>query len=858
MTILRPQNRTELTSAIQSATFGDRIQLLGADRGAVYGTRPGDPFGEIMLPNKGTPPTGTDADYITITTDDPEGTPAALSEYPVKRTRITTEMAARMPLVVAEGSTPLFRIAKGAKYWKLSGLNIRNNQENPYQTNVFIDTDPINSLAEVPHHLIFEHLWIHPHEEVGQPLSSVNLARSAENGIYLTARDVVMRGLAIQGFVGRVKHNNNGEAGRRMTSAGILLPTYAENLLYENSLIEAWTYALMSGGSSMPSWLVTHGGRVVSASSNSVMTLDNVDGLAVGDPISVRVGGTWGSTFVRSISGNSVELETAPRHSFDGGNTATPISGSVVSGDPVRWKGLQQTNIVSRRNLYAHYREWAPLMEGDPAGKGYLEIKAGQIQFLGDTFYGATGPTLTVRNQDGDFCWARIDVLFQNCLWEESDRVFTSFLRDSTPTGKSRVRWHNCLMLGLCANTIHPSAMRGGELSGATTGGVDCEIDHCTVAWSKLHTAGMTKACARALTMFYQGGLGTMDRFRMQNSVIPVGPMFVEGGTVEQMFPGAVIDHNVLVNADAHPASEVSKWFPWPGNRVVGSYDGLFQRPGSTLGRDGDYRAAEGGPLRRAGSDGGDIGVDYARLTASLGRDPLTGAPSEPLPPLPEPPAPPVPTPTPEPTPVPEPPAPTPPPPTNMIRVVGRALHGETSIVGVRVMLNGMESVSREGDALFWFDTLVPVGSVITGSKEGWTFAPVTTIANQPEQFYGLQGVPVSQPSPEPVPVPVPEPVPEPVPTPTPTPVPCSISAPATVSIRRNSTGSIAVTLQDLSGPVQVRVIGSDGQVTVTELLWTASATSSTKQFQVRVKRQSRTITFQSPCGEVKVRVNVT
>jgi hypothetical protein len=115
----------------------------------------------------------------------------------------------------------------------------------------------------------------------------------------------------------------------------------------------------------------------------------------------------------------------------------------------------------------------------------------------------------------------------------------------------------------------------------------------------------------------------------------------------------------------------------------------------------------------------------------------------------------------------------------------------------------------------------------------------------------------------EPAPLPIPEP-PAPVPTPTPippTPEPakrCSITAPASVSIPRNGTGVIPVTLHDLTGPTEVRVIVPDGQVTLLELSWMASATSSTKQFQVRVKKQSRTITFQSGCGSVQVRVNVT
>jgi capsular polysaccharide biosynthesis protein len=98
---------------------------------------------------------------------------------------------------------------------------------------------------------------------------------------------------------------------------------------------------------------------------------------------------------------------------------------------------------------------------------------------------------------------------------------------------------------------------------------------------------------------------------------------------------------------------------------------------------------------------------------------------------------------------------------------------------------------------------------------------------------------------------------PPPLPPPPPT-IPCSISAPASVTIPRNGSGVIAVTLQNVSSPVEVKVIGSDGQVTVSPLTWNAGPTSTVKQFQVRVKKQSRTITFQSGCGVVVVKVNVT
>lgn len=108
---------------------------------------------------------------------------------------------------------------------------------------------------------------------------------------------------------------------------------------------------------------------------------------------------------------------------------------------------------------------------------------------------------------------------------------------------------------------------------------------------------------------------------------------------------------------------------------------------------------------------------------------------------------------------------------------------------------------------------------------------------------------------PPPPPPPVEEPPPIPVPTP---PTPCTISGPDSISVRRNSEGSINITLNSLSAPVSVNVEGSSGQVNVTPLSRIVSPTAGIAAFRVKVKNQSRTVTFNSPCGSKSVRVNVT
>lgn len=122
--------------------------------------------------------------------------------------------------------------------------------------------------------------------------------------------------------------------------------------------------------------------------------------------------------------------------------------------------------------------------------------------------------------------------------------------------------------------------------------------------------------------------------------------------------------------------------------------------------------------------------------------------------------------------------------------------------------------------------------------------------------------LPVPAPTPSPIPTPMPQPVPtptpSPVPTPTPQPVPiCTISGPDSIRVPKNGTGVININVSNVSGPITVTHTGSDGQVQVTPASKTATVSSNILAFQVKVKKQGRTITFNSPCGSVQVRVNV-
>lgn len=619
--------------AYNAANFGDTIKLKA---GQTFQTTVDDPFGEWFLPDKGTPPTGTDADYITITTTDPSGTPAALLGYPATLTRITPAMAVNMPHVRAEGSTPLFRVRNGAKYWRLKGLDI-SNVDNGWQCIVLIqDSGNQGSLADRPDHILIEQNWIHPIEEVGTVLTSGNVARTIENAIYLTVTNSTVQNNAIQGFVGRVKYG--GDAGGRMTSAGWLMG--GANLTMQNNLVEAWTYAFFAGGGGVPDYAVTGGATVVSCSSATVCTFSDVVDLAVNDPLAVFVAtaGVWGSTFAQSISGNTVTFNAPLCHSFDGNNTCASISGTPSNGASTRWKGLQNVETaLLKRNIFAHYPEWASLMNGDCGGKGYAELKSARnLTIDGNVFQGCTGITITVRNQTGDFPFASLDGLtISNNYWTGSDNIFVGFLRDSSPTPKSRnVIWHNNLYVGL--NTNVSVGLAGGRLSGNFGGGENLTITNNTVAWNKANQPGASLSAWRNFISFTtinvppQSMGNTVTGLTIQNNILPLGQnqCFGGNGTMSLCWVSPTVSNNVFVNADGWSNEEVNNsWRTlYPNNNFTDTYASVgFTSPDTNLTSAGNYKLLQTSQYISAGTGGSTPGVNFPQLVAHLGYDPFGG-----------------------------------------------------------------------------------------------------------------------------------------------------------------------------------------------------------------------------------------
>lgn len=845
MTTIRLAPGEDLQRAVNDAKFGDEILLKP---GGAY-LAPAD-FVAFTLPNK-----GSGSLPVTIRSEAPT---------PPDGTRVTKADRANMPKLIARvGSPGFFDNLSRSHHYRFSNLWFTNQRRADGSGTSYLvggGADTGNDINNFPHDLEYDHCFFNPLEWDEDPnnlFSSVNYAVETA-GRNITVRDGYMTGFGCRYANDRVTLLDGG---------GVLIGTSPGPYTIDNCYIDAWFVGFFLGGGDPG----TSNKAAVEASSGTSMTLSQTANLAAGDYISFRVdpnhalnpgGDTWGCAVVSGVNGNTV---TFPETWVSGGGAHhdNKIKGPpALVGGEARWRGWIPSDIRVTRTDFFKPKRWYDLNGSD--GKGFFEIKLGdRVLIDGCTFDGRTGCTITVRNQGGAAAWSVIrNLLMSNCLFKQFSVIAATLFYDNQRLSmpSSNIRFSNILAygdVGPDANFgIRPKVFTGqhGDL---------IEFDHCTILQS-----GEIIRSGNGDPRF--AASEAMSRFRWTNNITNWGTSEQHGfaclnstdGSNEPCAPGYQWAKSVMIGAPKGPLSD--------GRSMVNFPAGNFNPPTMADVRFispaiGDYGLKPDSPYVKAGTDGKDIGVDMAQLRAHLSGE-ITVPIPEPAPapapapaPVPVPPPPPVPEPQPQPEPAPQ-PVPQPPS-TGMVKPQGRTLQGEMTIEGVKVMLAGMETVSRGGDGFFWFETAVPFGSVITGAKEGWEFIPVTVKEGTPEQFYGLQGRPVSLPTPQPtpVPVPIPEPEPTPIPEPPPAPVPtCSISAPSSMSIRRNTSAVITVTLQEMTQPTTVKVVGSDGQVTVSPLSRTVTGTSATLQFSVKVKKQSRTITFQSGCGEAQVRVNVT
>lgn len=753
-----------LQSAITTAKCGDRILL---EPGATY-------TGNFNLGPKPAC-TGTDADYITITTSDPTGIAANLTNYPHSDTPTTTAAAARMPKVVTPNSYPAFWLNAGAKYWRIKGLNITNAAGSGQVIRLigFGEVIPVDR-AQYPDRIAIQQNWIHPREEDGTPLTTANIHRTVENGIYFEGTNSVIEQNDIGAFVGKYSD------GSPMTTAGLLITTWADNITVQNNLIRAWTYGFFFGGGSKGFATTT---ATVSNCTSASCQFSSTAGITVGKAIAVLVYKQvdsigierewWGQGFVSAINGPTVTISKSWCHSNNdpNGNACLPFTSSNLrqvpaDGNIARIEGLQPQNILVRRNYITKRPEWKTLL-GQSGGKGYFELKAcHNCTVDGNIFDHGTGSTITTRNQGGADPWNDLDGLRYTNNWSKRcNAVFTGYLQDGANlTNRTQgVLFEN----NLCVGPMGEPA--GWEwmliTSNVLSGGDNVVIRNNTelIARYRNYTS-YADAPMRGLINkdnIHRGSGGACFTTGAGES----------GSPWSDCWPGAQVTHNVLVNIDNHPLDDIRNAWPTPANTITTLAGVGFVNP--TLDALGDYRLRPDSPFKGKGSNGKDPGVDIDAMNAAIfGNTPPPPPPS----PVASPTAPPQPTPTASPTPQPSPvPTPTP---VSGIDIQGRVIdQNDNSVEGAIVGAFNRTVLSRRDDGYFQLDG-IPVGAEVRATKDGYTFTAVVVAVGVPEQNYFIKGV-LSQPSPTPTPIVTPTSTPSPSPSPTVTPTPTPVPTPS-------------------------------------------------------------------------------
>lgn len=604
-----------LQAAINTAPRGSKIVL---EAGATY-------TGNFNLIDKG-PCTGAESEFITITTSDPSGTPAALFGYPQFDVRITSQMAARMPKVLTPNAYPAFWVNAGAKCWRLKGLDISNTATSGTVIRLIGFGEQIpNDRSLYPSHIIIEQNLIRPHEEDGSPYSTQTLRRTAQNSIYAEGTNWLIQHNAFQGFV--------SDTALGTGFANILITTWADNIVVRNNLMEAFSYTwLIGGGGGLfpdPAQMAT-----VSNCTATSCVFSHVNGITVGMPVAVFVYEAldnlgvsrkwWGNAYVASINGSTVTWQkplcTAGNDPLQ--NTCLPFNSSNLrtipaDGSQARWGGFQPQNITIQRNLVAHRDEWTKLL-GICSGKGYFELKTGlNILIEGNRFKGCDGVTITARNQTGSDPFSALHGLtVRSNYFENGNNDLDAFLQDNRFfTARSRnVIFDNNLIVGQFINPGRTDAFISYNFSG----GENTRVTRNTILVGNQFSF-------RSFAPNTMTGLVMRDNiFRAAiNGCYDYSSGQEVGALIGTCWPGADVQGNVLMSIDRWRPDEIAHWWttPYPNNRVVTSVGAVgFTAPDAGLTAAGNYRLLPNSPF--AGK-----GVNYTELESALGYSISSGQP---------------------------------------------------------------------------------------------------------------------------------------------------------------------------------------------------------------------------------------
>jgi len=141
---LRVNAGGSLQTALNAAQPGDTILLQA---GATF-------TGSFILPMK------SGASYITVRSS------ASDAQLPPAGVRLTTAYASLLPKLKATADWPAIRTASGAHHWRFQFVEIVGNSRGNTEI-VRIGSGLDTSTATLPHHIVFDRVWIRGHSTAG-------------------------------------------------------------------------------------------------------------------------------------------------------------------------------------------------------------------------------------------------------------------------------------------------------------------------------------------------------------------------------------------------------------------------------------------------------------------------------------------------------------------------------------------------------------------------------------------------------------------------------------------------------------------------------------------------------------------
>lgn len=887
----------DLQAAINVAKFGDTIVLQA---GSVYET-PAE-FVSYTLPNK------TGQGVITIVSS---------IAPPPDGTRVTLADRAKMPKLVVKRGSSFFEALHGARGYRLSGLWVTNKAGGTTSQLLSIrgtdiaHPDPRDPLVDWPRDIVIDHCFFNPVEWDLYP--EKNLCSSVQTAVGLVGINVTVRDSMMKGF--GAKYGSG--AGADLPQCGnvvqdgesVAIGTAPGPMLLDNNQMETWFVAWFIGGGDPGSM---YGGAVLAdpAPTLTSATLTNVNGLKVGDNIAFEMnvgsttwpGNTVGDGTITAINGNSVTFThligkygptpnsvpipdgVRPKTVADDGGVA-PCSKNFLGAPSwcsrAYWGGYNPSNITITRNYVNKPQRWYDFAGSD--GKGFFEVKLCDTCLIdGNIFEGNTGFTITVRNQGGRAPWSAIrNFMMSNNLATRFSAGFYTLFKDNEylSTESSNIVFDNNLMYGEFDNSISVG-FRPRVFSG--TYGDNVRITHNTILQSgRIMNYGNSPDMA---------GIDELTNFVFRDNIVGWGSGSQVGyacfdGALTVCSPGYVWTKNAMIGAPSGPLP--------PGEQSLASFPAGNFNPSSVAAvgfvdpANGNYRLATSSPLKNAGSDGKDPGVDMDQLLAHLkGPIPVaTPTPTSSPSPVSSPVASPTPVASPSPiaTPLPSPaPTATPKPPAGAIQLSGvifSALDG-SRFNFTKVVLTDSSGVRKEfftQDGSYVFN-VAPGSYQIDVEQADYNSSPGKIVVNNvdsstaglsimnftigPNTWFkegAVTCVPSGSCDATPTPTPTPAPSPSPSPSPSPTPA-CvmSISAP---TLAPGGSGILKVTLTSpINRTFTVTAIAAGGQVTVnppTSQSFSNVTSTIVVQFKIQAKKKEGWISVSGPCGSESVLVGV-